>query len=85
MGWIHVALDSQNFQSGPESTWTVGITITGSLAHLHVNFNISIIAWNIFMTVVTVKHEEVLCIQVHRKLMVYEEYLTTFWTFCFLN
>ena len=68
-----------------KSTQTVGITITGSLTHLHVNFDISIITWNVFMTVFTVKDEEVLCIQVHCKIMINEEYLTTFWTFCFLS
>ena len=38
-----------------KSTQTVGITITGSLTHLHVNFDISIITWNFVMTVFTVK------------------------------
>ena len=42
-----------------KSTQTVGITITGSLTHLHVNFDISIITWNVFMTVFTVKDVEV--------------------------
>ena len=85
MCWILVALDRQQFQLGPENTLTVGITITGSLAHRHKNFNIAIITWNVFMKVPTFKTALVFFVQVHCNFVIYEECLISCWAICFIS